>query len=254
MLAIDIETQRAVTETFSLWSKFTHIDRVVVPSRVLCFAAKWHDEDDPMFEAAWDDGDEDAYRSMIIAAWDLYDNADFIVTWNGDRFDNQWLQAEFHRLGLGSPSPYRSIDLFKVFKKNFAAGLMSLKLDWSARRVLGDRKDSHGGRDLWHDIRYGTAAEKAAAQKTMMRYNIQDVVLTDRLFDTALPWIGENFALYDADADDGKMRCTRCASENLQKRGYFPTKAFMYQRYRCNDCGSWSRGKRMVYTTELRPV
>ncbi len=254
ILSLDIETQRGVVESFDLWPKFIGIDRVVKPTRILCFAAKWHDEDEVMFNAAWTDDDETSYRDMIVAAWDLLDNADFLVTWNGDRFDLQWFQAEFLRLGLGAPSPYRSIDLFKVAKKHFSRGMMSLKLDWSARQLLGDRKTPHGGADLWHDIRYGDAKAKLAAQQTMMDYNIHDVELTDRLFEKFLPWIGENFALYDSDGADGEVRCTKCASSSVQKRGFFPTKAFMYQRYRCNDCGSWSKGKKMLYSTELRPV
>lgn len=254
ILALDIETQRAVTETFSLWPKYIHIDRVVKPARLLCFAAKWRDEDEVQFEYAWDDDNEADYRQLVTAAWELLDEADFVVTWNGERFDLQWLQAEFVRLGFTPPAPYRSIDLLKVAKKHFGQGLMSLKLDWSARQILGDKKLSHGGSDLWHDIRYGTAAEKLAAQQTMMDYNIHDTELTEALFERFLPWIGENFALFDSDAADGTIRCVKCGSERLQKRGLFPTRSYQYQRYCCNDCGGWSKGRKMLYTTELRPV
>ncbi|WP_307787530.1 ribonuclease H-like domain-containing protein [Mycolicibacterium sp. S2-37] len=254
ILTLDLETQRAVVETFDLWPKFIGIDRVVVDKRILCFAAKWDDDEDVMFHAAWDDDDTAAYDTMIREAWTLYDQADIVVGWNSTRFDNQHFQAAFGRLGLGPPSPYKSLDLMQVAKKNFKAGEMSLKLDWFSRMWLGDRKTSHGGADLWHDIRYGTRAEKRAAQKVMQEYNIHDVELTEQLFEKFKPWTGINYAIYDSDADDGEMRCTKCASTNLQKRGMFFTTAFAYQRYRCNDCGSWSRGKRMVYSTELRPA
>lgn len=254
IVTVDIETQRAIVESFDLWPKFIPIDRVVKPSRILCFAAKYHDEDDVQFFAAWDDNDERAYREMIGAAWDLLDSADVLVSWNGARFDEQWFNAEFARLGFGPPSPYRTLDLFQIAKKKFKAGLLSLKLDWSAKTFLGDRKVSHSGTDIWHDIRYGTAKEKAAAQELMERYCCHDTRLTDELIDRFLPWTGLNLALYDSDGDDGQLRCVKCASHDLEKRGFFYTTAFSYQRYRCKDCGSWSRGKRMVYSTELRPA
>lgn len=254
ILTIDIETQRAVVESFDLWPKYIAIDRIVTPSRILCFAAKYHDEDDVHFHSSWEDGDEKSYRAMIGAAWDLLDSADVVCTWNGVRFDEQWFNAEFIRLGFTPPSPYRALDLFQVSKKKFKAGLLSLKLDWSAKRLLGDRKKSHEGIDLWHEIRYGNKTQQRNAQKLMQEYCIKDTAITDRLIDKFLPWTGMNFALYDSDADDGKPRCTKCASENLHKRGFFYTTAFSYQRYRCADCGSWSRGKRMVYSTELRPA
>lgn len=254
VLVLDIETQRAITETFDLWPRYIDMKRVIKPTRILCFAAKWHGEEEVLFEAAWDDDDLKAYRQMLRAAWELLDEADFVVTWNGDRFDLQWFEAEFGRLELGRPAPYRSLDLFKVAKKNFGQGLMSRKLDWSARHWLGDKKVSHGGGDLWSEIRYGNKKQKTAAQKLMMDYNVHDVVLTEKMFERYLPWIGQNFSLYDSDADDGTLRCTKCASGRIQRRGFFYTTTFSYQRYFCNDCGSWSKGKRMVYTTELRPV
>lgn len=254
ILVLDIETTRAVVESFNLFPNYIHIDRVKRPSRVLCFAALWRGDEQVIFKSAWRDDDESAYLKMMKSAFALLEAADFVVSWNGDKFDLQWLEAEFGRLGLGRPAPYRSIDLFKVAKKNFGKGLMSLKLDWSARQWLGDAKLSHGATDLWDDIRYGSREERRAAQRIMRTYNEKDTILTARLFEHYLPWIGENFSLYEDGADDGTPRCNKCSSSNVQRRGHFPTKTCMYPRWRCNDCGSWSRGRRMVYTNELRPV
>ncbi|QBP29177.1 DnaQ-like DNA polymerase III subunit [Mycobacterium phage AvadaKedavra] len=255
VLVLDIETQRAIVEVFDLFRPWIGIDQVRVPKRVLCFAAKWRGEDKVIFKAAWDDNDEDAYRRMMQAAWELLDSADIVVTWNGDRFDMQWLEAEFLRLGMPRPMPYKSVDLIKTAKRWFKGGLMSLKLDWSSRIILKDRKVNHGGNDLWWDIRHGTRAEKRAAQKTMREYNEHDVVLTARLFEKYLPYLNVNLALYGGH-DDDVMRCVKCESENLKKDGVkaYVTNAGVYQMYRCKDCGATSRGKRIRATTELRPV
>lgn len=258
VLTLDIETQRGIVESFDLWPKFIPIDRIRVPARMLCFAAKWRDEDEVQFFSAWDEHKDytvkpKAYRAMIQAGWDLLDEADVVVTWNGDRFDLQWFQGEFGRLEMGPPSPYKSLDLFKVARSKFGRSLMSLKLDWSARQWLGDAKVKHGGSDLWHDIRYGTAEEKADAQQLMMEYNIHDTVLTERILERHLPWTGVNFSVYDEDNADRTV-CPFCESTKLNKRGFSYTTAYAYQRYRCMDCGGWSKGRKSVYTTELRPV
>lgn len=254
ILTLDIETQRSIVETFDLWPKYIPIDRVVVPTRILCFAAKWHGKNKIHFHSAWDDDDQDAYDDMLRAAWELMDEADIIVGWNSTRFDIQWFNAAFGRLGLGPPSPAKSLDLMQVAKKTFKAGELSLKLDWFSRMWLGDRKVSHSATDIWHDIRYGNRDERRAAQKLMRDYNKHDVRLTEQLFNRFKPWTGVNFAIYENIDDDGKQRCTKCASENLEKRGFFYTTCFSYQRYRCKECGSWSRGARRVYSTELRPL
>lgn len=255
ILTLDIETQRAVCETFSIWRPFIHIDRVLVPTRVLCFAAKWRGDEKIIFKSAWDDDDDDAYMKMMRSAWELLSTADIVVTWNGDRFDMQWLESEFGRLKMGRPTPYKSLDLIKINKRWFKGGQMSMKLDWSSRQWLKDRKLPHGGTDLWHDIRHGTRDEKRAAQKTMREYNVQDTVLTERLLEEYLPWANINLALY-AKNEDGRLHCTRCNSTNLKRDGqkYHATTAALYQMHRCRDCNATSRGKKMKRTTELRPV
>lgn len=256
ILTLDIETQPAIIEKFDLYPSYTPIEMVLVPTRVLCFAAKWYDKKQVLFHSAWEDDDLDAFDEMAKAAWNLLNEADVVVGWNSDRFDIQYLNAVFGRLGLGPPSPFRSLDLIKVVKKHFAKGELSKKLDWYSQQWLGDQKLKHDGIELWQAIRRGTPAEKAKAQKTMRKYNIKDVKLTERLFDKMRPWTGVNFALYDAEFDKtGRLKkCTHCGSENLQSRGKFPTMAYAYERFSCNDCKGWSRGRKMMYTTELRPV
>lgn len=254
ILVVDVETQRAVVETFSIFRPFIHIDRILVPTRLLCFAAKWIDDDDVIFKSAWVDNDEDAYLRMLKSLYDLFNEADYIVSWNGDRFDMQWVESELGRLSLGRPSPYKSIDLIKTNKKWFKGGQMSMKLDWSCRQWLKDEKVHHAGTDLWHDIRHGTREEQRAARRLMKEYNIKDTLLTERMYHRYLPWLPINLAL-DCE-DDGIMRCTKCKSQNLKKDGvkYYRTNASLFQIWRCKDCGSSSKGHRRSSTTELRPV
>ena len=268
VLTLDIETQRAIVEAWQTYKPFITIDNIIVDARVLCFAAKWHDTDRIIFKSCWKDpytvnGENPAaqqdYRKMMQAAFELVNRADVVVTYNGDRFDMQWLEREFTRLDIGRPLPYKSIDLMKTNKKWFHAGQLSMKLDWSLRKMLGERKVEHGGRDLWHDIRYGTAAERRAACNTMRDYNIGDTVKTELLFDDWLPYLPINMALFST-TDDGKLHCSKCDSTNMEraivkgKQKYWRTGAFAYPLYQCRDCGAPSKGHRSKITTELRPV
>lgn len=264
VLILDIETQRAIVETFSLWSNYTSIDRVIVPSRILCFSAQWRGQDKIIFSSAWRDGDEVGYRKMLQHAWNLLDEADIVVTWNGDKFDLQWFHGEFGRLEMGKPSSYKSVDLIKVLKNKFKAGLLSMKLDWSARQWLHDMKVPHGHTDLWHDIRYGTRAECREACRLMREYCEHDTRLTGQLFERHLQWININMGIYETDSDLGGdvMRCTKCASTGpFHRNGFHYTPSFGYQRYRCaailpngQKCGGEARGKRSKRSTSLRAI
>jgi DNA polymerase elongation subunit (family B)/DNA-directed RNA polymerase subunit RPC12/RpoP len=259
ILTFDIETSRAIVEVFGLFKNdYISIDRVKMPSRILCYSARWlgDGEEDGLFGSSWEDGDEDAYKEMVTSIWELLDSADMVVTWNGDRFDNQWIEAEANRLGLSRPAPYKSVDLMKIQKRHFKAGIMSQKLQWSARHWLRDSKTPHGGRDLWDDIRYGSDAEKATAQAVMKEYCEHDTKLTQDMLFHYLPYIKVNTALYRHDPDDEVMRCTKCGKSgemHIHDKPYY-TGAFAYNQYRCGNCGSLSRGKRNITGTELRSV
>lgn len=251
VLTLDIETQRAIVECWGLFKQYISIDNVVEPSRILCVAAKWLGQPKVQFKAAWRDGDEDGYRAMMTTVAGWLDHADVVAHYNGTSFDIPWIQGEISRLGIARPSPFRQIDLYLVNKKNFGAAQMSKKMEWSARRWLRDRKTPHG--DLWKAIRYGKPAERKVAQATMREYCCHDVEIAERLLEAWLPWTAINLAVYGR-VDDERLRCTRCGSTKVSPDGDYATNAQVYQNYRCQDCGSHSRGKRGRERTELRPL
>lgn len=256
VLTFDIETQRAQVEIFSPFQKYIDYRCVLKPTRMLCFSARWHGAKRGIFKAAWDDNNEDAYLRMCQSIRDLLHEAHVVVTWNGDRFDLQWVEEECGRLGLGRPRPYQSCDLIKIARKRFGAGLMYRKLDWSARTWLRDAKINHQGSDLWWDIRHGSPAEKRAAQKLMREYCEHDTYLTERMFNAYLPWVpGINMALFCKELDEGVMRCTCCGKKGFLKADeMYYTGAFGYRLWFCTACEGWSRGKRNKCTTDLRSI
>ena len=87
--------------------------------------------------------------------------------------------------------------------------------------------------------------------QTMRSYNIQDVVLLEKLYNIIRPWVQShpNYALYN---NDEVEVCPNCGSSHLQKRGFHYTKTMKYQRVRCSDCGTWSRTKSSVLEKEKR--
>ncbi len=87
--------------------------------------------------------------------------------------------------------------------------------------------------------------------KIMKKYNMQDVVLLEELYEKLLPWIQPhpNMALYTPRTE---RQCPSCGSTNIQQRGTIKTVTQAYARWHCQDCGKWSRGKFTVLSTEKR--
>jgi DNA polymerase elongation subunit (family B) len=197
---------------------------------MLSFAAKWHGTKRIFFE--------DERSDMLTPLWDLLDQADAVVHYNGKSFDIPHINREFLLAGMGPPSPYAQIDLYHTVRSQFR--FLSNKLDSVSEALALGRKDSHEGFDLWVACLAGD--EKAWAR--MKRYNIQDVRLTDKLYERLLPWIK---AHPNVSLIDGKVlhSCPKCGGPNLQRRGFAYTKVSVFQQWQCQDCGSYSRsGKR----------
>jgi transcription elongation factor Elf1 len=70
----------------------------------------------------------------------------------------------------------------------------------------------------------------------MKKYNIQDVVLLDKVYNKLKPWMKDHpsLALFD-----GRPGCPSCGSAKVQKRGFRVTLAQRKQAYQCRACGAW---------------
>jgi hypothetical protein len=99
---------------------------------------------------------------------------------------------------------------------------------------LGHKAET-GGFQLWLDCMSGD--EKA--WRKMRKYNAQDVVLLEKVYDRFKPWHTShpNIAIKSAE-----LRCPACASLNVQRRGYQYLASFKRVRYQCNECAKWSLG------------
>lgn len=232
VLLIDIETAPNKVYTWGLFNQNVSIDQIVEPGYTLCWAAKWLDSKEIMFSSVYGDGPE----LMIDKVYQLLDEADIVVHYNGTKFDIPTLNKEFLLYSMWPPSPVLEIDLLKTARKRFR--LASNKLSYVARTLgLGD-KVKHKGMALWNECMEGDPE----AWETMKRYNKQDVVLLQDVYGRLLPWIPNHPNHAHFVSPDAPV-CPNCGSYHVQKRGTYYTKTMKYQRYHCQNCGAWSRGR-----------
>lgn len=241
ILLIDIETSPNLVWTWGLYKQDIRPAQIVETSRTLCFAWKWLDKKRIHFL-----DERDGHEEMIQRAWELLDEADAVLHFNGARFDVPALNKEFLKYGMRPPAPFKQIDLYKVAKKHFR--FPSNKLEHLLNELQLDGKVEHSGFRLWLDCLAGDAS----AWRRMKRYNKQDVRQMEPLYEMLLPWIDNhpNRALY---VDTDAPCCPNCGSEALQRRGKARTKTRTYQRLHCTACGRWSR-ERLNNTENLENV
>lgn len=236
-LVLDIETSPNLAYVWGLWDQNVGINQIVESQTVLCFAARWLGKKKVIFHSDHHDGHDE----MVKAAWELINEADAVIHYNGKGFDIKHLNREFLLAGLGPPSPHKDIDLLTACRSRFK--FPSNKLDYVAQALGLGKKVKHAGMELW----IGCMRGDDESWKTMRRYNIGDIQLTEDLYYELLPWIKHHphVGLYTGDLHS----CTNCGGLDLMRRGYLRTSASVFQRYCCNDCGAWSRGSHRLTDT-----
>jgi DNA polymerase elongation subunit (family B) len=179
ILVFDIETMANLAWVWGYWQQNINPKAVVKHKRTISFAAKWVGDSKVIFRSEFHDGRE----AMVQTIWDLLEKADAVVGYNSKRFDIKHLNTEFKLDRIGPPTHFQHIDLYQVTKREFAFG--SAKLDSVAERLELGKKREHEGFPLWIKCEAGDPE----AWNRMKSYNIQDVRLTEKLFDELRDWI-----------------------------------------------------------------
>lgn len=224
-LVLDVETSYIEAAVWSLWDNGIPIDRLLDPKRMICWAAKWIGKKGVTFRK---EGDKDYLKCLH----DMLSEADFIVTYNGKKFDIKHINKAFLLAGMKPPAPCHHVDVLQTMKQRFAFD--SNKLQHVSEQLGIGQKEKHEGFKLWVKCLQGD--EKAWA--TMRKYNIKDVTLLEDLYHKIKGWI-KNHPSHGLES--GKEVCSNCGSNKLQNRGYATTKLARYRRLQCQACGSWHR-------------
>jgi len=245
ILFLDIETAPNLAYVWSLWRQNVSLSQLVDVGQMISFAAKWRGRKQVMFYSDFHDG----HDKMVVAAHDLLTEADIVVHYNGTTFDVPHMNREFALKALGPPAPFKQVDLLKTVRKRFR--FTSNKLDHITQQFGQAGKVRHTGFELWRDC----MADDPKAWALMKRYNKGDVTELEELYDRLLPWIigHPHVGLYGVDSDEVD-RCGKCGSTDLIRQGYAYTNVSKFQRFKCRQCGGWSRSKRAVARVDARPV
>lgn len=250
-LTLDIETSPITGKVWGLRNQFLGLEQIETPTRMLSVAAKWYKEPKVYFWAAFDE-DPDQQREMVEAIWELVNEANVVIHYNGKSFDMRHLNREFKEQGLQEPSPYQYIDLYQAVKKKFY--LPSYKLDYVLRWLGKAGKVSHTGFSMWNEIHSSDPVVALKARKLFKKYNIGDVVKTEvDVYDELKGWVDghPNMQLFVPRGDEAS--CPVCGSEHTKKDGTAPRGNLgRVQKYECLDCGKFYRGKNTIIRAEER--
>jgi hypothetical protein len=231
----DIETAPLLAHVWSLWDKGgIPPARLLKDGFILSWSAKWRGERKVHSAVLTSEEAKSQDDSRIVQALaDLLREADVIVAHNGDRFDLPKLNGRLMKHGLEPLGPVQTIDTLKLAKKNIS--LASNRLDYLGS-VLGLGRKIDTTMALWGACYVGDPK----ALREMVRYNRQDVVLLEEVFEALRPYVRGLTRLVDGEG----LGCPSCGSAELTKRGSYRTQSSTFQKFHCQKCGRYSRARK----------
>lgn len=241
VLILDIETAPNLAFVWGLFKQNITLDKIVDSSYTLCWAAKWLDSPEIMYDSIY----KSSEKKMLKGIHKLLSEADVVVSHNGRNFDLPTLNKDFLLHKMPPPAPYKQVDTLEVSRGTFR--FQSHKLDYISKSLGHGGKIKHAGFQLWVDCMAG----KPEAWESMERYNKGDVIQLEKVYMDFRPWIKNhpNVGLYNE-----TVACPRCGeTDKLHKRGTATTISGKYQRYQC-QCGGWARGTKKLSAAKITLV
>ena len=239
ILTYDIETAPKLGLLWRVWKQNLSPNQLLEDGYILSWAAKWLGSDEVIFDSVFNYSNKPEDEAHLARGLhSLFEEADAIVTYNGNKFDIPLTNKSFIQAGLGPPSDYKSLDLYKTVRSKF--NWTYNRLDFVCQELGLGNKVEHEGMPLWISCMNG---DKDAWQR-MEDYNKEDVRLTERLYVHLRPWIRghPNVNLY-SDSKADSIRCPSCGSAHVVKRGAEVLAVGRYQAYHCKALVEDNKGE-----------
>lgn len=248
LLITDIETLPLTASVWGLFDQNVGLSMIQDDWAMLSFAAKWYGKRKTFYDdtrAAASIRDDKDIVAQLVA---LLDEADVVIGHNVKKFDMKKLRARAVQHGL---KPFREPKIIDTMLMARSVGAFtSNKLEYLTKTLCSAHKSTHGkypGFELW----LGVMRNEDAAWAEMKKYNIQDVKVTEQLYEVLRPW-ARGLPNLGAFYGDEQRRCPRCGSVNVHEHGTVNTNVSEYIQYVCSDCGGYSRSRTTINTRNKR--
>lgn len=245
VLVADIETFPMEGYFWGLFKQNISLDMIKENSKVMSFAGKWLGDKAYYYIDNRSRGNPRDDVLPLSASYHILQHTDFVIAHNGQYFDMRKLRARYAEERFAPLPVIPVIDTLLQNRKAFAFD--SQKLAFVTGLVGAHEKDEHSefpGFKLWAEC----LKDNPRAWKANEKYNVMDIVSNEDMYMDLRGWYqgAPNFGPFYPNAGEDEHRCPGCGSVHVMKKGLRRTQVGIYQRYQCDDCGQWSRGRFLV--------
>lgn len=230
-LFFDIETSFNIVASWNIGYNLNISHENILKERaVICICYKWAGES-KIYHLSWNNGDD---KQMLIDFIKVLNEADEIISHNGDKFDIKWIRTRCLLHGIPMMPDYISLDTLKASKSGFKFN--SNRLDYLGKVMGFGGKLKTRGFDLWKEV---CLDNNQKSLEEMVKYCKVDVQRLEEVFNKLNPYI-KSKTHHGIRNDNSKCSCPNCGSENTTKKGTRITaKGVIQQQMQCGNCGKY---------------
>lgn len=245
VLFLDIEKSPHEIYSYGIRDQYIADTQIKKEGQILSFSAKWMGSKKVIYEDQSKNRNVRLDRKLLTKLWELLDQADVVITHNGDSYDIPEIFAAMQELKMTPPSSFRTIDTYKISKK---FRFVSKKLGYLTNKLNEKYKklDHAGFPGISLFIECAKGNEKA--WKVNKKYNIYDTLALEEFYNVILPWAG-NKVLLHYQVDKVSLACN-CGSTDVIKYGFKFTNGGKFQKFVCNTCGSHYHSSKNLLTKD----
>lgn len=243
VLVLDIETAPILAWIWDLKiNGYVPAQHIKQDRYVLAWGAKWLGSKKVIYKDQRGKGPLQD-KQLLKDLWPLLDEADIVITYNGEGFDLPRIVARMQIHGIKPFSPVRHYDVMKLMKR--VANHTSNTLDYIATHVNKVYKKLHHvdfpGLALW----LACMSEVHKAWQSMKKYNIHDVLSTEEACVNTVAWAPDTFPEFYP-VSDRAHDCGRCGRHGFMRSTTSKlNKHSEVEQFRCEGCGAFQLGKRI---------
>lgn len=222
---------------------------------VLMFAYKFHGEEKTnlvsvldypkSFELPIEKRDYYVVKELVS----LLNQADYTVAHYGSKFDSKFVQtrAVIHEHPIADIRWANQFDTCITARKNLK--LQSNRLANVAEALGVQDNKLTVPKYIW---RRANAYDKEAI-KNLHDYCIRDVDVLVKIAEKLRPFAKHLPSMQIITRSEDTC-CYACGRKSLQRFGYYATKATLYKRYKCSNCGAFQRSAKKVFRPKERKM
>lgn len=251
ILGIDIETFPILGYFWSTFKQNIGLNQIKEDWSLMSFSAEWLDAPGNFYaDNRYEDSPKDDLH-LLVLLHQLLDRADFIIGRNGKKFDLPKIKARLAIKGFPPISPVQVIDPLLLNRDEFA--FTSHKLEYTTGVIVPElRKSKHSkypGFDLW----FACMMHDPLAWAECEDYNRIDVASMLAEYRKLRGWYTRHPNLGSFYENVGVHVCKNCGGHHMQLQPRpTRTQVGVYQRFRCDDCGAYARGRKLIKNQEQR--